>query len=136
MTNYEKAVDDYSKAIQINPSFQSAFAKRACAYNLQHRYDLSIIDCNMAIMLKPDDAEVYGYKGDAYVGKRNWDKAIEAYSKAIESDTNYMAYDTRAYVYFCKEDYPHAIADFDKIIQSQPTNAEAFSKQRIICNPA
>jgi len=126
--NSEKAVDDYSKAIQINPSFQSAYANRASVYNSQRRYDLSIIDCNMAIMLNPDEVDAYRNKGDAYYGKREYDKAVEAYSKAISFDTNSSwMYFVRAVAYCGKDDHPHAIKDFDRVIQLQPTNAEAYS---------
>ena len=127
-TNYEKAVEDYSKAIQLNPSFQTAYAHRAWVFLLQQRYDLTIMDCNMAIMLKPDDVESLYYKGKAHYAKLDYTKAIEALSKAIEINTNYYwAYFGRANVYFRKNDYSHTIKDYDRCIQIQPTNAEAFT---------
>jgi tetratricopeptide (TPR) repeat protein len=130
MTNYEKAVDDYSRAVQMNPAFSSAYADRASVYNMEHRYDLAVMDCNMAIMLSPDDAAAYRFKGNAYSGQQNYGRAIEAYSKAIELDTN-SVWDhwTRAMAYAGKEDYAHAIADFDTFIQFQSTNADAFSSR-------
>lgn len=128
LTNYDKAVDDFSKAAQLNPAFARAYVERAYAYNLEHLYDLSLMDCNMAIMLKPEDAEAYLYKGNTFAGKQNYDKAIEIFDKAIELDPNFVwTYQARALTYADIEDYPHAVADFDKVIQLQTTNAWAFA---------
>jgi len=127
-TNYEKAVDDYSKAIQLNPSFQMAYSYRAHVFYLQQCYDFSLIDYNMAIMLKPDDVEAQYFKGDTYLAKLDYVKAIEAYGKALEIDTNYYwAYYRRAIAYSKIDDYPLSIKDLNRCIQLQPTNAEAFA---------
>ncbi len=127
-TNYEKAVEDYSMAIQLNPSFQTAYAHRAWVLILQQRYDLSILDCNMALMLKPDDFETVYYKGEAYSAKHENTKAIEAYIKTIEINTNYYwAYLRRAFAYSKIDDHPRTIKDLDRFIQLKPTVAGAFT---------
>lgn len=127
-TNYDKAVEDYSKSIQLNPSYQTAYAHRAWVFILQQRYDLAIMDCNMAIMLKPDDFDTLYYKGEAYSATHENNKAIEAYSKAIEINTNFCwAYYRRAGAYSENDDYLRTIKDFNRVIQLQPSYAEAFA---------
>jgi tetratricopeptide (TPR) repeat protein len=133
ITNIEKAVDDFSRAIQICPSFEAPYLHRACIYNVQQRFDLSIADCNMAIMLNPTNAGAYLCKGQAYCGKKDYPKAIEAYSKALEADTNCsLAYCFRGTAYADNKDYSSSIRDYDKIIQLQPANAMAFASRGLV----
>ena len=48
----------------------------------------------------------------------------------MELNTNdVLEYQSIARAYAYKEDYTHAIADYDKFIQLQPTNAAAFAER-------
>ena len=68
-----------------------------------------------------DDDKATYYRGIVYFGKREYDKAIAAFTQAIESDDGNKKdyyYRDRALVYFQKGEYDQAIADFDKAIDS------------------
>ena len=42
--NADKAIDNYSKAIKINPKFAKAYNNRGIAYIWKKKYDLAIAD--------------------------------------------------------------------------------------------
>ena len=63
-------------------------------------YDQAIADYNMAIELKPDYAQAYVNRGNAYRDKGVIDRAIADYSKAIELKPDYaQAYYNRGGAY-------------------------------------
>jgi tetratricopeptide (TPR) repeat protein len=87
----------------------------------------AINELNQAIDLKPDDAEAYFYRADAYHNKGMEDEAIADYSKAIElvPDDAHAHY-RRGIVYSYKGDLDSAIADFNSAIKLLPTLSEAY----------
>jgi tetratricopeptide (TPR) repeat protein len=78
-------IDEFNKAIEINPSYAYAYFMRGCAYGRKGRYDQAISDYSKALELNPRDAYAYNNRGLAYAqGKGQFDKAISDYNKAIE----------------------------------------------------
>jgi len=81
---YDKAISDFSKAIVIEPSGVEAYRLRGWAFYSIREGDSAIADYNKAITMVPEDAWTYQRRGDAYIDrKRDYDKAIEDYSKVI-----------------------------------------------------
>src|SRR5262249_24087672 len=50
---YDKAVADYSKAIDLGPKFAYAWNGRGSAYHKLGQYDKAVADCSRAIDLNP-----------------------------------------------------------------------------------
>ena len=66
--------------------------------------------------------DVYLNRGDAFLGKGNYDFAIEAYDKAIELKPDFaVAYSNRGQAYAKKGDYPRAVANYDTAIGLNPS---------------
>ena len=62
--------------------------------------------------------DVYLNRGDAFLGKGNYDRAIRDYDKAIELKPDFaVAYSNRGVAYAKKGDYPRAVVDYDKAIE-------------------
>ena len=67
-------------------------------------------------------ADIYLNRGDAFLGKGNYDRAIRAYDKAIELKPDFaVAYSNRGEAYAKKGDYPRAVVDYDKAIELKPS---------------
>jgi tetratricopeptide (TPR) repeat protein len=65
-------------------------------------------------------------KGLVYLGKEQFDKAIAAYSEAIDRDPKYsFAYIGRGNAYAAKGDLDHALLDFDKAARLDPNDDTA-----------
>ena len=129
MTNYDKAIEDLSKAVQINPAFYEAYASRASVYNSMGRYDAAIADCNMATLLNAEDAFAHQTKGSAYLQKGNNEKAIGALSEAIRINTNdAWSFGIRAMTYFDMDNYTNTVKDLNDTIRLKP-NSDAYASR-------
>src|SRR4029450_4316494 len=79
----DRAIQDYNRAIQINPKFASAFNNRGVAYDYKGDYERAIQDYDQAIKLTPAFAQAYFNRGNAYLGKSQYAPAIDDYNQAI-----------------------------------------------------
>jgi tetratricopeptide (TPR) repeat protein len=128
--DYDGAIADFSRAIELNPEYVDAYDNRANSRQSQGDYDGVIADSDRALQLDPKDS--YGYSDRAYAEQCKGDlkSAIEDDNRAIELDhTNGYVFTQRGY---CKEmegDLPDAMADYDRAIKIQPTGAYAYSER-------
>ncbi|NEO97862.1 MAG: DnaJ domain-containing protein [Symploca sp. SIO2E9] len=81
--NYQSAVKDYTKAIELNPSFLEAYIERGAS-----RYKLgdargALQDCNQALEIDPNSTQAYYYLGRARYRLGYTASAIKAYTQAI-----------------------------------------------------
>ncbi|MHA1280737.1 MAG: toll/interleukin-1 receptor domain-containing protein [Candidatus Helarchaeota archaeon] len=81
----------YTKAIELDPIFLSAYNNRGTSYAELKQVEKAIEDYNQAIKLNPEYAEAYNNRGILYAGLKQVDKAIEDYNQAIELNPEYGA---------------------------------------------
>ncbi|MEK6657984.1 MAG: tetratricopeptide repeat protein [Nitrospirota bacterium] len=127
----DKAIEDYTKALVLNPDFASAYINRGIVYDMKHQSDKAIEDLTMAIALEPNNPVPYSNRGGIYNREGQHDKAIEDYTKAIAVDPNYIyAYSNRGNVYRIIGQYERAIEDFNKaiILDSNDTTLAYYSR--------
>ena len=65
--NYERAVQDYNRAIEMDPDFAEAYYDRGCSYHEVGLNEEAIADLTRAIELNPQAARYYGRRSLAYV---------------------------------------------------------------------
>src|SRR5262245_39674259 len=94
----EKAIADYTKAIEIDPLYADAYYRRGNVYVLT--------DCPLLRIL----------------GKRcSRERAIRDYDKAIETDPKHRwAYSRRGYAYELEGNLRSAIEDYTKHLEMNP----------------
>ena len=97
--DYEGAIVDLNKAIQLDPNFAVAYNNRGSAYNDLKQYDKAIVDYTKAIQLDPNYAVAYNNRGNAYYFLEHYDKAIADYTKAIDIEPSVLRYNNRANAY-------------------------------------
>jgi TonB family protein len=85
---YDLAVSDYNKAIELNPKDPAAYLNRGRVYSDRKSYDLAILDYDKTIELDPKDSTAYFKRGDVYEKKGNLQQAINDYQKAAELDAS------------------------------------------------
>ena len=91
----DKAIEHYSRAINLKPNFAIAYYHRGNTYlikgNVDHNkdnYNRAIKDFTLAIAFKADFAKAYNGRGNAYSAKGDYDLAIDDFNKAIELRPN------------------------------------------------
>lgn len=68
-----------------------------------------------------DSAEAYNNQGLVYNNEGEYDKAVDAFSKAIELDPELaLAYGNRGWAYIKLGQHERGIADLDKAIELDP----------------
>ena len=115
---YDQAISDFSKAIEINPRLAHAYNNRGATYLYKGQYDQAILDLSKAIEINPGLAHAYNNRGWAYIKKWQYDQAISDFNKTIEIDPRFVeAYFNRAIVYFLVEEYDKSLLDVIKAQQ-------------------
>jgi tetratricopeptide (TPR) repeat protein len=126
---WDEAIVEFNKAIEINPTYSYAYSCRGLAYvKGKGQYDKAISDFSRAIEINPSHTIAYFNRGGAFVHIGQSDKAISDYTKAIEiNPRDADAYYNRGVAYCkAKGQYDKAISDFSKVIEINPTYADAY----------
>jgi len=123
----DKAIADYSRAIEIDPNYTMAFANRGNAYGIIGQWDKAKVDFSRMIEIDPKNATAWYNQGLANANLGKLDKAIADYSRAIGIELKYTdAYNNRGVVYVELGQYDKAIADCSKAIEIDPKYAKAY----------
>src|SRR6516225_8427500 len=116
--DFDGAIADYTRAIEIDPTYAAAYSNRGNAKQAKGDLDGAIADCNRAIELDPKDPMARKYRGVAKKEKGDLDGAIADYNRAIELDPKYSAaYFHRGIAKQAKGDLKGAIGDINGAIE-------------------
>jgi tetratricopeptide (TPR) repeat protein len=87
---------------------------------------------NEVIKLKPDLAEAYNNRGNAYSDLGQYQRAIEDYNEAIHlKPDNAFAYNNRGLAYRDLGQHQHAIEDYNEAIRLKSDNAFAYNNRGV-----
>ncbi|MDZ8091571.1 MAG: tetratricopeptide repeat protein [Nostoc sp. DedQUE05] len=124
---WDLALDDFSKAITINPQYTTAYNLRGGLYETQGKWNLALDDYTKAITINPQDATVYNLRGNLYKKYKKWDLALDDYTKAIAiNPQDATAYYNRGLLYKQQKKWDLALDDFSKAIAINPQDATAY----------
>jgi tetratricopeptide (TPR) repeat protein len=127
---YDQAISDYTKALEINPRYIEAYNNRGLAYASKGQYDEAISDYNKALKINPRYIEAYNNRGNAYLNKGQYDDAISDYNKILKIESRYaVAYYNRGVAYNAKDQYDQAISDFGKALEIMPGFGAAYGNR-------
>lgn len=129
----DKAIEDCSQAIALDPGYADAYYGRGTIYSRKGDLDKAIEDFNKTIALNPDYVDAYYNRGNQHSKNSAFDKGIADYTKAISLKPDHLrAYFNRGNRYINKGEFEKAIADYTTAIAIAPNFAEAY-KNRSIC---
>ena len=80
---YGPAIQDYKKAVELNPKDAMAYYHRGIAYAAKGQYDLAIQDYSKAIELIPKLSMAYYNRGKAQDAKGHFDLAIQDFIEKL-----------------------------------------------------
>jgi len=86
LDEYPKALNDFTKALELDPKYTKAYAFRGAVYGELGEYKKAINDYNEAIELDPKFATVYYTRGAAYLNLGKYQKAIDDFTKSIDQN--------------------------------------------------
>ncbi len=88
MGEYEAAITDYNKAIELNSKEPTIYFSRALAHFNNKSFNLAIADFDKVVELDPKEAMAYFKRGAALEKVGNFEKALGDYQKTVELDTD------------------------------------------------
>jgi tetratricopeptide (TPR) repeat protein len=85
--DYDRAIADFSSAIQLDPNSDTSRFHRASVYYFdKHDYDGAIADLSEAMRIKPRFSLYVALRGEAYEKKGDRDKALADFRSALAID--------------------------------------------------
>ncbi len=129
----KEAATEFSKALQADPRQQGPYVALGELYRKWDYTDEAIKVTSQGAANVPganEVSDIWYVLGMGYSDKSQWDKAIEAFDKAIESKRdNHKAKFQRGQAYFKKEDFTRAKRDLEEFSKSGGASLE-FAKQQ------
>jgi len=124
----QSEIADYTKAIEIDPDYLSAYIYRGYAYTRIKDYDHAIADFTAVLRFRPDDINVLYLRAKAYNSKSDYNRAITDFTSIIRiKPDDVTAYYLRGDMYyFDKKDYKNALTTYSSIIDIFPNDPNAF----------
>ena len=125
---YEKAVADYNRALELNPKYVYAYNGRGNVYQTLGEYKKAVSDYDRALELDPEYVNAYNGRGNVYKALREYEKAVSDYDRALELDPEYVyAYNGRGNVYKALREYKKAVSDYDRALELDPEYVNAYN---------
>ncbi len=82
LDEFDSALTDYNRAIEINPNYVLAYNNRGIIKGVNKDYEAAIADFTKAIALKPDYPDPYYNRGLSYLQLQEMDKACSDWKKS------------------------------------------------------
>ncbi|MEH2069317.1 MAG: tetratricopeptide repeat protein [Nostoc sp.] len=121
MERYPQALEDFDRAIELDPEYDWAIASRGITYRSMERYTEALEDFDRAIELDPKSDWAIANRGITYRQMKRYPKALEDFDRAIELNPKLdWAVASRGETYRLMKHYPQALEDFDHTIELNP----------------
>lgn len=121
--NYQKALEDHTYALTLNPQDLISLTYRGLAYHELGEYDKALQDFQQIITIDPEYTNVFNNIGLVYHELGDYQKALEMYGQAIEiNPADPAPLNNRALTYQGLDDYQKAFHDFNQAIDIYPDN--------------
>jgi tetratricopeptide (TPR) repeat protein len=130
---YDKAMENYDKAIILDPNDHLAYINRGVIFDAVGQFDKAIESYNKAVIANPDDYRAYYNRGLSYDKVGRIVEAIEDFQRA----TKLNAMDPRAYnnlgvLYSKLGMYDKSIAALNYAITLEPNNPVTYNNLGLI----
>jgi tetratricopeptide (TPR) repeat protein len=130
----KQAIFAYSRAIELNGAFESAYINRAALYELEGESEKAIADCRVLIERdKASGVEARLMRGQIYLDQQRYTEAIADFEAARDSRFIYPEHYLYSYVvhslskaYLLHGDYMLGEQNYQKLILLSGSDAEEF----------
>jgi tetratricopeptide (TPR) repeat protein len=132
MGEYDKAIQECDKALELDPAYIPAYYDRGLAYVQTQQHTDAIADFDQVIELNPQHADprlagAYYNRGLIYARQNAFDQALADYDQALAlHPDDALIYNSRGNIHYNTKDYAQAIADYDQAILHDPAYTDAY----------
>jgi tetratricopeptide (TPR) repeat protein len=131
---YNQALKNFDRAIEIDPKYSFAIISRGRAYRSIERYDDALQDFTTLIKLNGKNDLAFAGRGETYRLMERYEEALKDFNHAIAIDPkHFFSLVSRGETYQALEQYNDALQDFKLAIKLDPENTYAILYRAIIC---
>jgi len=129
----ERAVADFTAAIEADPSFVYAYADRGDLFREKNQCEQAITNFDQVIRLVPQLSATYVSRSICRIENRDYEQAIADLDAAIRLDPNnaggiaVMALSMKGGIESLRGDFDRAIAAYDEAIKLEPKRASPYN---------
>ncbi|OCR02684.1 hypothetical protein BCD67_15995, partial [Oscillatoriales cyanobacterium USR001] len=128
--DYQSAIRDYQRALQICPDNPDAYYLIGNAQYYAGNKQAALENLNQVIRLNPNYANAYNNRGVVRSDQGDKPGAIADYNEAIRlNPNNALAYNNRGVARSDQGDQQGAIADYNEAIRLNPNYAQAYNNR-------
>lgn len=125
--DFAGAMEDYSRALELDPGYALAYTNRAVARQRLGDFHGALEDLDRSISLDPGDSGAFVNRGVVQIRLGQTDRAIADFTRAIELDpSNAAAYGNRGTLRSNLGEYQAALADLDRSLALNPMQPDAL----------
>jgi tetratricopeptide (TPR) repeat protein len=126
LNEQDKAIDDFSNAINLDEKNPEFYLNRGLAYGNERQYERALEDFSAAIKLNPKNAAAYANRAKAFLDVGNNDRAIADYRTFLEMEPrNILAWYHLGLAYKNTHQDGKALDAFGKLLDAEPKHAAA-----------
>ncbi len=126
--NFDAAVENYSKAVEMDPKFEKAYTARALCYEKLNYKAEAIEDYKKSMVFSPKEKELYFNAGRLYADLEKYKDADDMLRKAIERDKGYReALAVEVQVLFKLKDYTYGLTVTQLAIEDKKTALSLYN---------
>lgn len=130
--NYKEAIENYSKALDLDPKFDKAYVARAGCYEKQNMKAEAIEDYTKAQTFDPKEKSHYYNAGRLMADLKKYSDADGMLRKAIERDKGYMeAIEAEVKVLLALKDYNYGLT-VTKMGLDEKKNAQTYYNHAVM----
>jgi tetratricopeptide (TPR) repeat protein len=116
-----KAIEAFSKAIELDPDNVAFLNSRGWSYQLRGEDDLALADFNLALQRRPNVPVIHNNRGLIYLRKGALQSALDDFNAALRIKPDmYFAHINRGRVLTMNKDFDGALADFAEAEKIDP----------------
>ncbi len=120
----------FTRAIELNPSYATAYNNRGNTHKALKDYAAALADYGRAIELNPTYATAFYNRGNTHAELKDYAAALADYGRAIELNPTYAtAFYNRGNTHAELKDYAAALADYGRAIELNPSYATAYNNR-------
>jgi tetratricopeptide (TPR) repeat protein len=112
--NFEDAIIEFQKAIELNPLFAEAFLYKGLAELEMQNYDQAVKDLTITIELDPGFSDqAHYFRGLARYNQDNLESAVDDFTIAIRMNPDFVSFYQRGKANLKLKEYRRSLQDFD-----------------------
>ncbi|MDD5303982.1 MAG: tetratricopeptide repeat protein [Elusimicrobia bacterium] len=125
---FDKAVLEYTKAMEIDGSVADAYVGRGVALTAQDALEAAQQDFVRALELEPNDSNARVKLAIVLTMRRNYKAAVGELGKALQADPkNAEAYLRAGNVHYFLKEYPKALENYSLAVKTDPLDPNALN---------